>query len=330
MSGLPEPKLALIISESRSGSTLLSKQINDKLIGVMVPPEVRFDLILNKSNSWFESADSEKIYRLITSRRSLDHLKLTKNELIRLIEQAKNNGNIGSLVMSILYSWANNQMHEPEQLKYLVVKKGVTHLKIWKKVLAHCPHTALVFLVRDPRAVVNSKLNASRVYHPFETLGWSGPALLSLRWSWHIWKTNQAAQEMPCTTVRYEDLITSQALVMQELAEFFNVAVGESKNAYVVPEKERIIHKLVNSGEFRKDRITGWQNELSIPDQKTIEMIAKRPMHEFAYNCVHQISLAEKLFLALRAVVFSIKNVVVHFFNHALVAIRQYKFGQSR
>ena len=223
---MPETKLALIISESRSGSTLLSKQINDNLLGVMVPPEIRLDLLMRKSNAWFVSSSVEKIHRLITSKRSLDHLKLTESELTALIGSAKDDGNIGTLVMAILSAWAQRQTNEKQHVKFLVVKKGVTHLKIWKQVQAHCPHAVLVFLIRDPRAVINSKLNASRVYHPFETLGWSGPALLALRWCWHISKTRQAAKKMPCTTVRYEDLIADQSKVLKQLAEFFDVGSG--------------------------------------------------------------------------------------------------------
>ena len=327
---MPETKLALIISESRSGSTLLSKQINDNLLGVMVPPEIRLDLLMRKSNAWLKSSSIEKIHRLLVCKRSLDHLNLNENELTRLIKDAKTNGNIGTLVMAILSAWADKESNKNQEIKFLVVKKGVTHLKIWQQVLAHCPHTVLVFLIRDPRAVVNSKLNASRVYHPFETLGWSGSALLALRWSWHIRKTQQAARKMPCTTVRYEDLIAEQSSVLNQLAEFFNVEVGDSENTYIVPEQERKIHKLVDSGEFREDRITGWRKELSINDQKTIELIANSSMQAFGYDCIHDLNPLEKVGLALRAIINSVKNLVVHYFNHAIAALKQHDADQQR
>ena len=106
--------------------------------------------------------------------------------------------------------------------------------------------------------------------------------------------------------------------------------VGESKNTYIVPEQERKIHTLVDSGEFREDRITGWRKELSITDQKTIELVAKNLMQEFGYNCFHKIKAKDKVYLTLRAVISSTKNLVVHFFNHALAALKQHATGQHR
>ena len=314
-------KLLLIISESRSGSTILSKEMNNNLGGVMVPPEIRFDLIMRKSNEWLKSTDTNSVYKLLMSKRSLDHLNLDKDSLIEFIETAKSSGSMGSLVMSILYEWAERNSSN-EEIKYVVVKKGVTHLKIWEKVLDHCPHTNLVFLVRDPRAVVNSKFNTKRVYHPFESLGWSGSALLALRWKWHVNKTEHVSKTVPCHTVRYEDLITDKESAIKGLSKFLNVKVINHGNDYVVPENERKIHTLVDKDKLFEERIAGWKKELSVIDQKTIEFFAKKEMLKLDYQPVHDLGPVSILNIIVRSFFISIRNMIVHHVNHTFVNLK--------
>ena len=314
-------KLLLIISESRSGSTILSKEMNNNLGGVMVPPEIRFDLIMRKSNEWLKSTDTNSVYKLLMSKRSLDHLNLDKDSLIEFIETAKSSGSMGSLVMSILYEWAERNSSN-EEIKYVVVKKGVTHLKIWEKVLNHCPHTNLVFLVRDPRAVVNSKFNTTRVYHPFETLGWSGSALLALRWKWHVNKTGSVSKVVPCHTVRYEDLIRNKESVISGLAKFLNVKVINNGNDYVVPEQEKKIHKLVDKDKLFEGRISGWKKELPIIDQQTIEFFAKNEMKKLNYELIHNLDSLCKAKIILRSLFISLRNLFVHHTTHIFINLK--------
>ncbi len=268
---MTSPRFIFLIYDSRSGSTLLSRKIAEELEDIAVTPEIGLDSLFRRKEREFSRAQALAV---------VDELYLSgdfRNIGVGMADMKDAVGNLiepisaAVLVQCLLNMWMRTTGKEAA---HIVVKNG-THAKYWRSIKRIWPDAAnIIFVFRDPRAVVNSKLRTIRPYHAHEVMAWGGSLLAAWRWKAYSRQMRQAAASgIHVQDVQYETLLASPEKEMQKLAAFTGTTRVQRQAAgkYEIPAAERDIHTLVTSGEIHQDRSEAWMHELSTFDRNVIE-----------------------------------------------------------
>lgn len=271
-------KLVFLVYDSRSGSTLLSREIAAHFPGVWVSPEIRFDAFFGRPAHWWQEAGAEAVHRMLVRARIPDKLELAPADARRLAAAARNPRElIESIVDS--RSWGNGEARPAEA----VIKSGM-HLRIGHRILAEIPDARFLFMVRDPRAAIASKLATERPYHPGQKMAWAGALVAALQWRWYARLARRLGGHVELHVVAYEQLLAAHRQTLDVLSRFFATATGYGGATYRVPAAERSIHARVEAGGLEGDRATAWREELSPDDQAVIELVCAREMRRLGYE----------------------------------------------
>ena len=82
-------KLVFLVYDSRSGSTLLSREIAAQFPDVYVSPEIRFDDLFGRDAGWWKHAADGRVFRLLEAGRIPEKLGLARDEVQRLSSGAR-------------------------------------------------------------------------------------------------------------------------------------------------------------------------------------------------------------------------------------------------
>ena len=181
----------------------------------------------------------------------------------------------------------------------IIVKNG-THALYWRQITAMMNGAArFIFVYRDPRAVINSKLRTIRPYHKHEVMAWGGPLLAALQWlRYSSIMRNATKAGIEVLDVQYESLLHFTEREVTRVAEFLDTQVMSEKQGvnYIIPEVERNIHTGVLSGEMKTERGKAWVRELSIFDRNVIDSLC---MSEMLYRGYAPVGRHGKVFATL-------------------------------
>lgn len=318
------PDVVFLVYDSRSGSTLLSKKIMQWLRNTIVTPEIEFIPILRMKNSVLLTEGWEGVAK------SLDGyaFRNIKDEIGR-IDDVDLRGNIQerkfSIIIAILELFITNEARL-ENVQHIIVKSG-EHIKYWR-VLCRVFGKKVKFLhiIRDPRAVINSKMKTRRAYFPFENMAWGGTMLAAYRWLRYCREMRKAMDNgVSVLNIKYEDLMHDEALVMERIAKFLGTRVMEKKEdqSYIVPGRESEMHPLVNSGKNHIERIDAWRSELTARDVKVIEAVLERDMDWMGYRPECTRSFFKKTVIITIEIPRMIWLIVLHYYLN-------YKFRNSK
>ena len=120
--------------------------------------------------------------------------------------------------------------------------------------------------------------------------------------------------------IRYEDLLLSVSDSINAVSEFLHISPAYSKKeAYVIPESERSIHKLVIENEIVQDRSRAWMKELSRIDRLRIEAVCDKEMTRLEYAKTEDIGYVRGLILCLS----EIPAVIFKFMRHAYLVLQR-------
>lgn len=297
------PRLGFLVYDSRSGSTLLAKILTQSFPSVFVTPEIGFDKLFALGNKWLALATPERIEEILYHKHHyLRNLPVNRSQIGGLIRgQSQGKWTTKQLVSTVL-----EQAFVDGAGKFtdwIIVKNG-SHIKYWREIAeAFRSDIAFITIVRDPRAVVYSKLNTLRPYVTGENMAWGGPMLAALRWRLYVnkWSALQAAH-FPKLCVRYEDLLLRHDAVVSTLATFLGCRSRKRTSAhadYAVPGREKGIHKLVQLDNMQVTRIDAWKSGLTRQEVMIIETVANKPMRRFGYAPVSDAPLAAKYWAML-------------------------------
>lgn len=308
-----EFRIGFIVSDSRSGSTLLASRISSALHGVVVTPELRFIRLFSIPDATLAKMSPERVMRLLTADEQLRNLDATPADLIQRLSQE--NGRPFTkerLLRAVL------RLHlggEEAAANWVLVKAG-NHILHWRAIREAFPGAPFVYCLRDARAVVNSKLRTRRPYAPWETLGWSGSFVLALRWGHYVRAAMEADLSGTCVVwVRYEEFVCDTESVLKRVAVSLGVAVSADggKSNYAIPLAERGIHKLADSKVAIESRADAWRQELRRWDRICVEVLAKPVMSARGYGGYLSASRKE-VGLALFCGAFkSAAGIILHF-----------------
>lgn len=269
--------LVFLVYDSRSGSTLLSREIATRIPGIHVTPEIRFDALFGRSPRWWRRARPERVAALLDAGRVPRKLGLGPDAVRQL---AARNRSPRALIEALLGE--ARRAGGGRDAATAVIKSGL-HLVVARRLLADIPDARFLFIVRDPRAAIASKLATDRPYHPGLKMAWAGALAAAVQWRLYARRARALARSAPLHAMTYESLLDRHAEAMLGVSEFLGSRVGMAEGGYRIPEEERGIHARVLAGGVDAGRATAWRGALSPDDQAVIEIVCGREMRRWGY-----------------------------------------------
>lgn len=273
--------LVFLVYDSRSGSTLLSREISAHFSDVFVTPEIRFDPFLLRGETWVGHAGADGVAMLLRQYRYTEKTGLSEAEIHAALA-VRNPLTIQGVMEDICLQIARRDgLPRPATI---IVKSGA-HLWVWRRIRRILPDARFLFVVRDPRAVVFSKLNTERPYHAGQSMAWAGCAAAAIQWRWYARNAARiAATQGSLLEVRYEELLADPTAVMGRIGAFIGSASAGRRAAYYrVPQAEQAIHRLVLTEGLAIDRADAWREGLGAQAREVIEQLCGREMRARGY-----------------------------------------------
>jgi hypothetical protein len=170
-----------------------------------------------------------------------------------------------------------------------ILKSGA-HLWVWRRIRRTLPDARFLFIVRDPRAVVLSKLGTERPYHAGQSMAWAGCAAAAVQWRWYARHADRiAATPGTLLEVRYEDLLAEPASVLERVGRFLGATVsGRGTASYRIAPAERSIHPLALEDGLATERAQAWRTGLGARECAVVERICGREMAARGYAALER------------------------------------------
>jgi Sulfotransferase domain len=109
------------------------------------------------------------------------------------------------------------------------------------------------------------------------------PDLVNLSKAWH----DYSRKKQNICLIRYEDLILGTQNELKKILKFFEIRKPDLELKYVI-EKMGQTSKKYKKHNFRKGKINGWRDELSVDQQKRCEQIAGLHLSDMGYRLYHE------------------------------------------
>jgi len=316
-------KIAFLVYDSRSGSTFLAKRLTEDVNNVIVTPEIGFDYLfkhrMKNKPIWTD------LIRKMYKGHEFINLNISQQELAKEFIHHTSLDILQGIKL-ILKKWLKNNYNLTEYSGWIIVKNG-SHLKYIDNISQiFNKKIPFIYILRDPRAVINSKYNTRRPYYPEENMVWSGLLLTVLRWKIYYQKIRKAKEKgVPILKVKYEDLIYKTDDVIGTIKSFLNIKdlkkdkVTQLKAGYNIPEKEKHIHKLTNKPYGVEERIYSWKKELSPFKVRVIEAICSKEMMNEGYSLMYHDNIIVRSIL----IVTILPDMIYSLLRHFLILIKQ-------
>ncbi len=232
-------------------------------------------------DAWLQKAKPRQDWNLLRPGRCLDNLGIELHRFTKALEDLHGGYTKESVLRCLLRCYVA-QVDAPEA-RVVVVKRGA-HAKIWREIVTAIPNVKFLFIHRDPRAVISSKLLTKRPYYPLESMAPRGVLAAALRWRHFCREVNKAATVAPVHILCYEDLIGDSAREMAQIAAFFAVRTHNAAGRqYTIPEAERGIHRLVQASGHQSARVSAWRAEIASWRIAVIEAASGEEMRAKGY-----------------------------------------------
>lgn len=304
-----KPCIVFLIYDSRSGSTLLAKEITHSIQNTFITQEIGFDSLLNISDKDFNTYLPAKIFNLITSNGQLRNSHISIEKLKKMIETS-------STRKMLIENIINELIQEKNNIETIIIKNG-SHIKYWNELYyIFGNELKFIYIYRDPRAVYASKVNAKRPYAPYETMAWGGPLITGLRWKRYSQHVIEAQKNnIKIITIKYEDFIENPEKNLTKIAKFLNQNINTSHNSinsYQIPVQEKGIHLLVDQ-KPKKERRNKWQDELTDEVKIAIELITHKEMILYGYDLSKNSNFLNKIIYISKQSLLSIYLLIKHY-----------------
>jgi hypothetical protein len=260
----------MIVGTPRSGTTLVQRLVCE-LPGVRVPPETHFfrsfvPRLLRRRALPLTGAEIEEEVEAFLA---LDTSRGLQLEAAAVAERLR-------WRCATLFELFGALVRELAGVGRLYGEKTPSHLRWWQFVTRSMPGLKLIFVVRDPRAVVASY---------FDAWGPRPHAILAERWAIDQQQVALAERSLDPAVrlvLRYEDIVEDPEGTRVKLAAFLGTSVAE-----VRPESPLGLPwetwKAGVEEEVRRDRVDAWRATLPERVSEEVEAIAAAEMARFGY-----------------------------------------------
>jgi hypothetical protein len=275
-------RLAFLIYDSRSGSTLLSRELAAHVPELLVTREISFRPLLRTRESWVSTVSARRLAERVSVRGGLRNVGLDTNELAYLLDTLPLPRSKEAVIRSLL-DWYRRREARADASTILV--KSGEHVQYMQHLRSIFPDARFIHIYRDPRAVISSKLRTARPYFPRETMAWGGALLAASQWHRFSKAAAHAVGAGWALEVRYERLVEAPGAVVRSVADFLDLKFEPGRgHRYLVPEPERSIHGGVLNGTIDPERSKDRARELSSLDEVLIEAVLAQEMAVRGYS----------------------------------------------
>lgn len=282
----PSPvKLAFLLSDSRSGSTFVARNIHEQIQSVIVTPELNLNWAIRLINSG--STDSHAIIAA-----------LQKGRVFEALGQSSD-GFAGELMAADFATAIRGRITKFSEatgeagIKWVVIKKG-HHAMQAESLRDLFPEAKFICLHRDPRAVYETKRRTDRPYVVGETMAWSGVAGTTWRWLQYTRRLFEIEGNLGGVRVRFEDLSQDLGGVIGDVARALSAALQDgAKDAYAIASKEVGIHDSALKENIDLVDAEKWRLALGGRDIAVIEALTKVEMIRLGYAPVSTVGPLE-------------------------------------
>ena len=279
-----------IIGIGRSGSTILSKTLGshpDCLDNPEIPLFSFFYKALRNQRS--NSETNRLIVRFIHAmkRRHPGHPWRIQTEEIAKIPSGLDYFDFMN-ELATLFTTESASENNPRRPHWIIDKNPVNTLHV-HHFLKEYPHTKAVFLVRDPRANIASRMQSQNLIHG-RTNHWM---LNALRWRSYNQYYYTLKNKFPnqIHLLRYEDFALNPQQHMDELCDFLRIhhVTLESPNpissAHIDQNTARLVKKYRDlNATINHHAISRWKEVLEQQTIEGIEDVCKTEMNFFGYS----------------------------------------------
>ncbi len=261
----------------RSGTTLVST-ILSRHSQISIAPETHFiahDWRINQHINLNKDRELYKFWQAFVSGKWFKDLQLKEDELYAsLVKQKPRSFQV--IFCKILKEYAAK--HEKSRWG----EKTPGHYHHIDTLLEWYPNANIIFVVRDPRAVVASLLQTpwSNKYTSFHVLRWKACFQIMKSWS----------ADKRVRVLKYEDLVTSPEKTVRQLFEYLDepfeerALVNESAVFALTRDDWGNRHLKSAQSEISESSLNGWQSKLTSYQQDVVEMVNLQEMKEMGYE----------------------------------------------
>jgi hypothetical protein len=288
-----------IFYDARSGSTYLSNLLVQSF-NIVIPPESNFiSMIL--SNLKKETLIEKDVLQIVNILKkdekfrdwnlSIEKIK-TELEDKSLIDKSK----VISLILKTYLKNSGNQS------SIIGIKKD-NNINYYEELHEIFPDTKIICLVRDGRAVYNSKRKAlhSKTGKPFE----KNVKKAALAWCDYLKKVDRIIEKYPQSTmlVKYEDMLMNTKIELGRIGSFLETDfIEKNEFSYNIPNRYGELHTNIDKAPILS-RINAWQRDLSKKDIMRYEKIANIFLLKYNYKSLFKdesLSSKIKTFLKIK------------------------------
>ena len=280
-----------IFYDARSGSTYFAKCLAERA-KVCIPPETNFvTYIISQygTKDITSKSDIQFLCDIIGRDRKFRDWQLNIKEIqSHTEEQLKLNQKLSPRDFFGIILRLYGEQFENDQFSRFGFKKG-SYISFFQELKEIFPNTKFVHLIRDGRAVFNSKKhNAYSVTgQPFET----NPSQAAQTWKQTIKLSRQIHNLYPKDSliIHYEKLIQNPDLTLNKVVDFLNINPIESVcfTQYTVPERYGKLHNNIEKKPL-KSRMDSWKTSLNLQEIEQYELVAGEILKQEGY-CLHSL-----------------------------------------
>ena len=315
---------AFLVSDSRSGSTLLSRELTARLDDVIVTTELNFDPVFDRGS--MQTSSPQRVAQQVAAQPNFrTDTPATDESQAWASGIAADGPGAARLFCGLVERWLGS--HARGAHPACVIIKNGSHARYAAeicKVLGE--RVRFIFLVRDPRSVVASKLRTRRPYAPWEVMAWGGSLVAALRWRSYARNMARArATGAKVLEVRYEDLVTDPDKVIGAIAGFCGCGLRDTAQPpapYEVPAAERTIHTRATSEPIDASRLADWAATLSARDTRIVEALCGSEMELRGYAPTRARTRLSRALICATALPQAARLVAVHFVNGLMGRLR--------
>ncbi|WP_296219239.1 sulfotransferase [uncultured Sphingomonas sp.] len=265
---------------NRSGSTLLSRMINDLCHDVYVFPEVGFTVELFLAHKYGREITGTRLYNLISGDPRISAMGITKDTLsaICLRHSSKDPAALFvDLATAKMGRKPAGIVIKHEKLAYLL-----------ETIEAAIPQVRYFHVVRDPRAVANSMLNTPVPEKPGFNMARGSILYPARHWRHYIKRLADWGASHPVVEIRYEDLHKdSGKAACASIAATLGTRLRSTDSdmplsSYQTAAIDQALHAKIHDG-FDERRTSGWRNELTPRHIRLVEATCRADMESLGY-----------------------------------------------
>lgn len=277
-----ETRYFFITGTSRSGTTLLQAMLS-RGEGVFIPPETHFMPLVWKNRRKLGDIETDAGWnaalQAIRQRTAIAGIELDDSRFEELA--ANEPRGYGSLLRAWLRAAAEAHEHDASGAPSLIGEKSPPHTMYVPQLLSMFPDAVFVHIVRDPRDVAVSQLQA-----------WGTP-ITSSAVRWHIdQRAGLAAERMLAAdrflVVRYEDLVARPEVEISKACDVLGIIYRDEmlhphqRSQLGFAERER--HKQRTLEAVTDSRVGRYRGALSPGSIAAIEFVCRRHMRRLGYE----------------------------------------------